>query len=43
MIGSLRTCTAHDIAQLWFEELGKTIEPAFADEEGLDNLANDFG
>lgn len=43
MVGSLKTYTALDIAQLWSEALGKTIKPTLADQEGLDNLENSFG
>lgn len=43
MIGSFKTYSGSDIAQLWSEALGKSIKPTFADQEGLDNLENGFG
>ncbi|KAF3046785.1 hypothetical protein E8E11_009374 [Didymella keratinophila] len=43
MIGSLKTYTGGDIAQLWARALGKDIKPTLADQEGLDSLENGFG
>lgn len=43
MIGSLKTYTARDTAQLWSQALGKDIKPALSDQEGLSNLENTYG
>jgi uncharacterized protein YbjT (DUF2867 family) len=43
MIGSLKTYTGGDIAQLWARALGRDIKHTEADQEGLDGLENGFG
>jgi uncharacterized protein YbjT (DUF2867 family) len=43
MIGSLKTYTANDTAQLWSQALGKGIKPALSDQASFDSLEDDFG
>ena len=43
MIGSLKTYTSHEIADLWSEALGKDIKPTLCNKEGLDKLEHAFG
>lgn len=38
MIGSLKTYTAHETAQLWSQALGKDVKPTLADEASFDSL-----
>ncbi|KAJ4345087.1 hypothetical protein N0V95_005934 [Ascochyta clinopodiicola] len=43
MIGSLKTYTVHQIAQLWSEALKKDVQPTLSDAVGLENLEIAYG
>jgi uncharacterized protein YbjT (DUF2867 family) len=43
MIGSLKTYTARDTAQLWSQALGKDIKPTLSDQASFDVLEDSFG
>lgn len=43
MVGSLKTYTARETAELWSRALGKGIRPTLSDDAGFDSLENSFG
>jgi uncharacterized protein YbjT (DUF2867 family) len=43
MIGSFKTYTARDTAQLWSQALEKEIKPTLSDKASFDSLEDDFG
>ena len=42
-IGSLKTYTAHEIAELWSQALDKEVKPTLCDRESLDQLESGYG